>query len=93
MDTITREDSKYLHHIGHNTSEVKQIDECIPYTKFVLTEQGKKPRRITSSKAIEVLGRTEFLNGMSRCAFHVTTSRSSNDCRYRVEFDTAEYFE
>lgn len=51
-----------------------QLQATILSSKFSIEENGKE-KNISAEKAIEVLGRREFLSGIERSAFHYSASR------------------
>ena len=63
-----------------------QIEAAISKTTF---EYNK--RRISASEASRLLGRKEFLSGMSRSAFHWSATRETPDGA-TVYFDSIRYF-
>lgn len=50
-----------------------------------------KSKRISEKKALEVLGREQFLHGLCRSAFHWTAT-CENGKREIVSFDSRGYF-
>ena len=67
---FTEADKAYLIRIGNGEQHLPQIEEATQVVR--LTKNG---RRISSKRAIEEIGRNEFLSAMSRCAYHRTASR------------------
>ena len=68
--TKAEADKAYLIRIGNGEQHLLQIEEATQVVR--LTKNG---RRISSKRAIEEIGRNEFLSAMSRCAYHQTASR------------------
>lgn len=65
---------------------MKQIAQAIQCTKY--TVDGP---RITANKAVTILGREEFLGGISRSVFHYTATRESEDHSIMC-FDSSRLF-
>jgi len=83
---LTKADKEFLMQKGDLAQDLAQIEEAIGSTKFYCDEQ-----RITQGDALRMLGRKELLCGMSRSAFHWTTSRETKDGR-TIRFDSSSYF-
>lgn len=83
---LTKKDKDFLLSIGNRPQDLAQIEEAIPCTIFECN--GK---RITQRGAQAMLGREEFLCGMSRSAFHWSTSRETKKGK-TIRFDSSPYF-
>ena len=79
---LNRDDKEMLENMGYPTSDFAQIENAIGKTKY--TMDGK---RISAKKAIEILGKHDFLSGIARSAFHWTSMRGE------VSFDSSKIFE
>lgn len=89
MRIVTKEDVVYLSKLGYSKKEIDQIKYAAIRTKYV---HGSK--LISATKAIEILGKEEFLSGLCRSAFHYTALREpldKNDFNM-VLFDSSEMF-
>lgn len=89
MKIITKEDKAYLSELGYPKKDIDQIEYAASHTKYI---HGSK--RVSATKAIEILGKKEFLSGLCRSAFHETASREpldKNDYNM-VLFDSSEMF-
>lgn len=85
---LTNDDKILLRKWGFDDSDIRQISEAmqVRYTTYKL---GVNP--IPRAKAIELLGRREFLSGIARSAFHWTAARSTESGEI-VYFDSSKYF-
>ena len=83
---LTEKDKNYLRNLGNKDADLKQIEEAANVTTY--TNRGK---RISRNKAIELLGREEWLSGISRSAFHWTAGRMAKD-NTEVDFDSSRLF-
>ena len=67
-----------------------QIEAAAQKTKYYIFP-GKE--RISRSKAIQILGRKNYLSGLSRSAFHWDAIRYADDgSDTKVIFDSSSYF-
>lgn len=83
---LTNEDKQYLIECGYEKEDFNQIARAISKTSYEY--QGDE---ISAQKAIEVVGRENFLSGIARSAFHFTASREGKDGNY-VHFDSTSLF-
>lgn len=83
---LTNKDKKILRSFGHSDSDFVQIEEAAGKTKYDL--EGK---RISRAKVIELIGRKQFLAGLSRSAFHWSAAQLTDD-GMEVGFDSSAYF-
>ena len=83
----SNEDTKLLQDWGYSQEDIEQIKQA---RKFVVLEV--KDKKISIDKAIEILGREDFLSGLSRASFHFTSIRK-NDKGDSVYFDCRKMFE
>ena len=83
---LTIEDKKTLHDIGIPDSDFQQIERAMTKTDYKY-----RSRKISREKAIELLGRKNYLSGLSRSAFHWTAARetATGECVY---FDSCRLF-
>jgi hypothetical protein len=91
---LTKKDKAYLLSIGVNESDFQQMEMVSRYTKYEMFETHNESivTKITQKKAIEILGRNTFLNGLHRCAFHSSAVRYSPDDKIVVLFDNNNFF-
>lgn len=82
---LTKMDRELLIKWGYREEDLNQIEEAT--TKTVYEMNGKK---ISQKKALEVLGREEYLSGISRSAFHWSSARNNNGDT--VYFDSSKLF-
>lgn len=85
---FTDEDKKMLLSLGYEPEDIPQIEDATVTVKLK-TEDGKK---INVDTAIKILGRREFLSGISRSAYHFSASRVS-DSGKKVYFDNSRMFD
>lgn len=83
----SNEDTKLLQEWGYPQEDIDQIKRA---RKFVVLKV--KDKKISIDKAIEILGREDFLSGLSRASFHWTSVRK-NDKGDSVYFDCSKMFE
>ena len=93
---LTKKDKEYLLSIGELEEDFRQIEMACGKTVFTLYKNRHKDglensEKITQKKAIELLGRETFLNGISRSAFHYTSVREVNDNDF-IHFDSSKLF-
>ena len=91
---LTNKDKEILRQFGDEEADFEQIERAIGKTTYTL--QGNKngifvERKITAKKAIELLGRKNFLSGISRSAFHWSAVRETDDGR-EIYFDSSRLF-
>ncbi|MDA3053258.1 hypothetical protein OFO01_07160 [Campylobacter sp. JMF_01 NE2] len=84
---LTQEDKEYLLKYGNLEQDLEQIEQGINVGVFKY-----KNRKISYKKAIELLGRDEFLSGASRASFHWNTSRETLNGDENVDFDFSDLF-
>lgn len=83
---LTVEDVKLLNSWGYKDfDEITQMQEAILVSSYELND-----KKTTVNKVIESLGRTEFLSGISRSAFHWSAARENNG--NSVYFDSSLLF-
>lgn len=89
---LTDEDKKLLKEWGYPKSDLNQIEVATSITKYLYTPKGKKKEKIVCDvTARELLGDQEYLSGISRSAFHRTSSRETLDGG-TIFFDTSALF-
>ncbi len=90
---LTKDDKKQLRKWGHTARDYRQIELVSTCCLFTLYTGGmKKDKLICADEALEALGRREFLSGLSRCAFHWSATRTTEDGKSMVSFDASPYF-
>lgn len=83
---LTEQDKVCLLSIGNRLQDLNQIEYAVAKTTFKCDGE-----HISQAEALTILGRKDFLCGMSRSAFHWDTSRTTPDGR-TVDFDSSRYF-
>ena len=90
---LTKDDVIYLKYIGETDEEnIKQIERATSKTVYHVFDSTGQKQRIGVKKAIELLGRENFLSGIARSAFHFTAYQKSNDGAYGVMFNSSALF-
>lgn len=82
---LTENDKQILKKWGHPDADIPQIEEATGKTIYKLNFK----ERISAKRAIELLGRKEFLSGISRSAFHFTATRNIENTDDVVYFDSS----
>lgn len=74
---LTDKDKKYLKSIGYEETDFAQIEEAMNKSTFGVFVEGDidKCKVVDYETARELLGNEKLLNGLSRSAFHCSTSR------------------
>ena len=85
---LTTEDKAILRSFGHPDNDFNQIEEAINRSTFTLDEKEV----VNAYDAIYILGKYNFLSGISRSAFHWTSSRESSDGKHSIHFDSRILF-
>ena len=84
---LTKEDKKLLKDWGYPDEDLAQIERATTKTIYLVNDE-----KISRDKAIEILGRETYLNGLSRSAFHWNCGRENTNGVY-VHFDSSKLFE
>lgn len=85
---LTKVDKEYFREIGHFESDFAQLEKATTKTKYTINYKKK----ISTTKAIELLGREKYLSGISRSAFHWSSSRQIGNTTDVVVFDSSALF-
>lgn len=83
---LTNNDKELLKEWGYQDNDINQIEEAT--RKTVYEVEGEK---ISAKKALEELGREEYLSGISRSAFHWSSARISKNEK-TIFFDSSKLF-
>lgn len=83
---LTEEDKAILREMGHEDSDFPQIEEATRRTIYECDNI-----RISCDEAIKLLGREEYLSGISRSAFHWSAVRVTWDGK-SIYFDSSRLF-
>ena len=92
---LTEQDKATLLAIGVPADDFRQIQEAAlsKHTRYELYKNGEdKGKRISRDEAIRLLGRKEWLSGLSRSAFHFSAVRLVENSDLFVLFDSRKYF-
>lgn len=85
---LTKADTEQLLDWGHPERDFPQIEEAMKKSK---TKYRLGDKQITREEAISLLGRKQYLAGISRSAFHYTASQCLDDGQV-VYFDSRKLF-
>ena len=88
----SNEDTKLLQEWGYPQDDIVQIKRARKFVMLELSNKEVEDKKISIDKAIEILGREDFLSGLSRASFHWTSVRE-NDKGDSVYFDCSKMFE
>lgn len=75
---LTDEDKTLLRSWGEKEDAIPQIQAatCAKYTDIFYRKESNAPKvQISHTKAIELLGREDYLSGIQRSAYHGTACR------------------
>ena len=84
---LTEEDKRQLLKWGHKETDIPQVEEATSKTIYILNDV-----RISRKEAIQLLGRNNYLSGISRSAFHYTACRVTTDGK-SIIFDSHKLFQ
>ena len=73
--TLTQTEKINLREKGYSVADLREIKDSIKCTTYHLIHPNGKREEISETKAIELLGREEWLKGLSRSAFYTETNR------------------
>ena len=91
---LEKGDKDLLRSWGYSENDFPQIEEAMKKAKTTYELQGKghdPADRITREEAVRLLGRREYLSGISRSAFHYSAARNTPDGK-TVFFDSSKLF-
>lgn len=83
---FTEEDKQALQRMGNKELEVRQIAASLNETKYSVNGES-----ITAERAVEILGREVFLEGLMYSTFHRLSDRNGLNGEV-VYFDSSEYY-
>ncbi|MEN6312778.1 MAG: hypothetical protein ABFD25_00865 [Clostridiaceae bacterium] len=83
---LTSEDKELLTKWGHKEGDFDQIERATTKTTYEMDS-----KKISTSEAIDTLGREKYLSGISRSAFHWSACRQ-NETGDTVCFDSSRLF-
>ena len=86
---LTDSDKECLKAWGYPEQDMKQIEEAMRKTVYKINHK----RRISAQKASKLLGRENYLSGLSRSAFHRSASRDIGSSGNVVSFDSSRLFQ
>ena len=89
---LTKADKEIIKEFGYEDKDFDQIERAIGKTKYSLSMVGNGVEKISAKKAMEILGRRNFLSGICRSAFHWSSVRTPDDYSCKVFFDSSRLF-
>lgn len=72
---LTNKDKNYLLSIGYNNVDFTAIEDATKNIKYTLTINGDNEIKLNQKQVIGMLGRNNFLSGISRATFHNSAMR------------------
>ena len=84
---LTKSDKNILREWGYLDNDFPQIEEATRKTVYTMAGDVQ----ISLQKAIELLGREEYLSGVARSSFHMSAVRESENGE-QVYFDSSALF-
>ena len=87
---LTKEDKQILLKMGHPEEDFWQIEEASKVTIYKEYD-GKKWKRISAKRVIELVGREKLLAGLGRSAFHGSGSADSDDSKIEILVDNNNF--
>ena len=88
---LTKKDKEQLLKWGYLEEDFPQIQRAIDNGKIESFSRKDLWKRITPETALKMIGRTEFLSGVSRAAFHVSAERRGKNKYARLYFEYDPY--
>ena len=90
---LSEKEKSILLRWGHTESELRQIQDACNEARITLSvnQDTDCTDRITEKFAARVLGREQFLSGISRAAFHCTATRVTPE-GMEVHFDLSNWW-
>lgn len=73
---LTEKEKQELIDSGHSRADIQFICSAIKHTSYALVSQDGKQLTITEEEAIRRLGRHEWVRGVARSAFYITSTRN-----------------
>lgn len=92
---LTKQDKELLVRWGERPDDIAQIGRASKSNILELKLKDletDKEKKIGQREAIKILGRETFLSGLSRAAFHWSSSRKSEDEKFGVSFYCGKLF-
>ena len=88
---LTKEDKQILLNIGYPEEDFQQIEEV---SKVTIYEEydGKKRKRISAKRVVELVGREKLLAGLARSSFHGSGSVVLEDGKTEIYIDSYKIF-
>lgn len=93
---LTNKDKEYLKSIGYEEKDFTQIEEAMNKSTFAIFKEGEidKCKVVDYEKARDLLGNEGLLSGLSRSAFHFSSSREIPHTfgKYSISIDSGVLF-
>ena len=84
---LTKKDKEQLLKWGYLEEDFAQIERAINNGNIESYSKKNGWRKISPETALRMIGRREFLSGVSRAAFHASAERNDAKYRFRVCFE------
>ena len=84
---LTEKDKIILRELGHLDEDFAQIERAMDKR---ITKYEIDSRVVTREDVLELLGRRDYLSGLSRSAFHCTSSKVKDN--HYISFDSSKLF-
>lgn len=84
---LTKKDKEQLLKWGYLEEDFAQIERAINNGNIESYSKRNGWKQIPPETAVRMIGRKEFLSGVSRAAFHASAQREDAKNRYRVSFE------
>lgn len=88
---LNKKQTEIILDFGYLPEDIPQIEKVIEKTVYSVSDYGAAKQKITRDKAIELLGIRNFLAGISRSAFHWTSSQEYKE-NCVIYFDSSRLF-
>lgn len=75
MEKLTRTEKIELEQSGYSKADIQEINNAINKTSYALVDNDGNQQKISADEALTLLGRAEWLRGIARSAFYITTTR------------------
>lgn len=88
---LTKKDKKQLLKWGYTEEDFAQIERCLKEVRIESFSRKDHWKPISAETALKMIGRTEFLSGISRAAFHTSAMRDGKNKYARLYFEFDPY--
>lgn len=88
---LTTQDKKLLVEWGYSETDLSQIEEASSKTTYEMQIGNEPIHKVSRKTAISVLGRSKYLAGLARSAFHATAFQDAGN-KTHIYFDSRRLF-